>query len=200
MKNRLNILLIVCLLFAVASVGVYSYIYKKLNEFKQDVVSSNLKIETEERNLSDLEKSEKNLKTITAQGERLSLLYIEHENIVDFIQMIESIIKTNKLVGQVVSVSEVASQELEYVNKEKLLLAINARGEWADIYKLVGLLEKLPFKSSVDSVSLINSKPDKAVLNVVDKTQTIQKKGWEVNIKMYAWAKKTKSKTSTPVK
>jgi hypothetical protein len=197
MKRNLNILLILCILLTTASVGVYVYLFKKINQFKSDVVVINQKILTEEANLKNLETAEKNLKTIVDEGDKLATLYIDHENIVDFIQMVESLIKKGNLIGQVVSVSDVASQDLDYMNKEKLMLVINAKGDWLDVYKLVGLLEKLPYKASVENVGLTYSRKDKIINAPDSKVEFAPKEVWETNIKMYVWAKKSKVKNST---
>jgi hypothetical protein len=67
--------------------------------------------------------------------------------------MIEDVMKTAGVSGAVDSVTESGTTDLA-AGKGELHLTLSASGSWNAIMKFEGLLEKIPYKATINSVTL----------------------------------------------
>lgn len=186
MKNKVNLIFLMSSLCAVLSISLYVYLYISVNNDKTIVNELILKNREDAQKINELERIERNLKSNLAIGNKLSGYFVKTDSIVDFIQKIESIINSNNVSGSVDSVSESKIADALYQNMSDLNLSITAKGDWNGLIKLVGLLENLPYKSTIDNVNFSNIKLEtpkaKSSTEKVE-TPTVSKV-WQVNVKM----------------
>lgn len=185
MKNKLNIILILSCVAAILSSGGYFYFLQRLESNRETVVDLSAKAQTFKLKLNDLQTIESNLKTTVESGNKISNLFLKQDSIVDFIQVVENLIKDLGVTGSVDSVVEQTNPVLEAAGKEKINMVISAQGDWSSLVSLLGLFERLPYKSTINSFSLryedikVESKEGKKVPAV---------KAWNLKIILDVWA------------
>ncbi len=184
MTKKLNLTLILTLLTAILTAGLYIYFYNSLAKNKLEVNKFYSESKAFKIKLNNLQNVEQNLKKTIVDGDRISSLFVRQDSIVDFIQNIEDLMKSAGVSGSVDSVAEETSPELDALGKQKLNMVISANGEWEGAVNLLGLLERLPYKSTINSFSLINTKSEE---KTADK-KTISKTEWRLKTGMVVWA------------
>lgn len=187
MNRKIITLLIVSTTSAILSAGVYVYVHKNLSDNQRevsDLYTKSLELKSE---LDELHNIESNLKETLVYGNRLSQLFIKPDFVVDFIQSVESVLNTGGATGSVESVSEYTSPDLDSVGKEKLHLVIGASGDWSSLNKVIALLERLPYRSSIESFSLVYGKVDKTPKSSKEKITVDE---WKLKVDMFVWAVK----------
>jgi len=152
--NRTNIILLISLVFLVAAGVLYFTIYFSFVSKMEEVNKLALKNRESKSSLDGLQRIENNLTSTLGTADNLRTLFIPEESIADFIQVIESLMKERSLVGSVDAVSVSESPELAKVGKQYLQMTLSASGGFNDVMKFEGLLEKLPYKVTIDSVTL----------------------------------------------
>ncbi len=192
MSKKNNILLISSLILAFLSALIYAYFYNSLNESKKDVANFYEATRAAEVKLKNLQDIEQNLRVTVAEGETVSALFLRHDSIVNFIQTIEGLMKEVGVTGSVDSVTEDSSVESNAPGKEKLTLVISSNGKWSGMVNLLGLLERLPYKSTINSFTLTNVKTEDSIVNGKKKSGVRE---WQLKVGMIVWAVK---KTNTP--
>lgn len=184
MKKKFNILITVTILGAFCAFGLYFYVYSTLAANMDEVAVYYKESSEAKTKLKNLQETELNLKKTISYGDRISLLFLRQESIVEFIQTVEGLFSAMNVEGAVDSVSEQKSPELDSVGKEKLQVVISAHGDWSGLVNLLGLLEKLPYKSTVNSFSLVYEKADRD--RGGDK-KAPEVKEWRLKVDMTVW-------------
>lgn len=193
MKHRTTkavlILSITMLITSALVYGYMIYMFKDLLAGMPGQYSTNAQSSA---TLGELNRVEQNLKDTLASKERLTALFVKQSAVADFIQMLELVIKKANLVGSVDSVSEEQIEGGKVANKAKLAVSITANGEWQDVLRFAGLIERIPYKSTVDSISF---SPAKQAQDATNK-KVISKGGWQISVKMHVMMLKS-SNTQT---
>jgi hypothetical protein len=195
MNKRLNIIFILTLSTAIITAGLYVYFYNTLAGNKQEANNFYTESKASQAKLKNLDNIEQNLKKTIVDGDKISALFVRQDSIVDLIQNIENLMKDTGVTGSVDSVSEDTTIELDALGKEKLNMVITANGKWSGMVNLLGLLEKLPYKSTINSFSLINTKTEETVV-AGKKTGGIRE--WQLKTGMVVWAIKNAKDTNVP--
>ncbi len=195
MNKRLNLFFILSLISVILSVSLYVYFYNNLTKSKVDVSNYHNRVSEAKAKLENLQTIEKNLKNTIEEGDVIASLFLRSNSVAEFIQTIEGLIRETGLQGSVDSVTEITSSDLDVVGKEKLSLVIGANGKWSGMVNLLGLLERLPYKSTIDSFTLVNSKSEDTVTNEKKK---IGVKEWHLKVGMMVWAEKKTLEESDP--
>jgi hypothetical protein len=194
MNKSINILLGLSLLGVIISSISYVYVYRSLDANMIEVKKSESEVHASKLKLRELQEIELNLKKTVAYGNSISSVFLDQESIVDFIQVIEEIYSSLGLIGAVDSVIEEQSGESAVLGKGRLQIAVSAHGDWTKLVTLVGLLERLPYKSTINSVSLIYDKLSKEEGKTSGATKV-----WQLKINMTVWVNK-KTSLSQPIK
>lgn len=192
MTKKLNLTLILTLLTAILTAGLYVYFYNSLAKNKLEANTFYAESKAFKIKLNNLQNVEQNLKKTIVDGDRISSLFVRQDSIVDFIQNVEDLMKSAGVSGSVDSVAEESSSELDTLGKQKLNMVISANGKWEGVVNLLGLLERLPYKSTINSFSLINAKSEEMT---ADK-KTISKTEWQLKTGMVVWAIKNQNENS----
>lgn len=190
MKNKINLMFMVGAIGVLISAGLYFYLYLELLNNMTEALSLHDKLIEHEKTLSDLDKIEQNLNTTLIKSDKLSTLFVKPDIVVDFIQEVETIFKESGVSGEVTSVSEETFTLSDNNEQKRLLIVLSAGGDWNSLLKLVGLLERLPNKSTIEGVNLVNSKSEKIS---EDLKGVISTNEWGLKVKMYAWLVPTKN-------
>ncbi len=185
MKNKLNILIVLVLLIAASSAGLYFYFYNSLGVYQRETEDLRAKTKTLDATLGNLDIIEQNLKGTVENGDRIAALFLGQDSIVDFIQTIESVMKDVGVSGSVDSVVEQSFPELDASGKEKINMVISAEGDWSGLVNLLGLLERLPYKSTVNSFSLRYAD---VMVEATKKKAASTTKVWQLKVNLDVWA------------
>ncbi len=169
------------------SSGLYIYFYNSLASNKAEAGDLKSKSQTLESTLKSLDVIEQNLKGTVEDGNKISELFLGQDSIVDFIQMIEGLMKNVDVTGSVDSVVEQNTPELDALGKEKINMVVSAKGNWSGLINLLGLLERLPYKSTVNSFSLRN---DEVTLEATKGKTATTTKVWKLQVNLDVWAVK----------
>lgn len=185
MNKKLNIIFLLTLSTAIITGGLYAYFYNSLAASKLVAFNFYTESKTSEAKLKNLDNIERNLKKTIVDGDKISALFVRQDSIVNLIQNIENLMKDVDVLGSVDSVSEDTTAELDALGKEKLNMIISANGKWSGIVNLLGLIERLPYKSTINSFSLINSKTEETVVAGKKKSGIRE---WQLKTGMVVWA------------
>ena len=187
-KTTTNIVFISSAMALVVSALAYGYLLLVFSNMRTNIKDLYDTHAESKAVLAELNKVEQNLKATLASRDRLLSLLVRQESIVDFIQTLEALMKKAGITGSVDTVSEEPISGDGASNKEKLLVALSASGSWQGIVKFVGLLEKIPYKSAINSLSISYTETDTKGKD----GKVIASKGeWQVEAKMYALVIKT---------
>ena len=196
MSKKNKIIFVIGIMGAILSSSLYVYMYSSVESDRVAVLSLIDKNKLDTSILADMERIEKNLKSTVSVADNLSGLFVRQEMIVEFIKNIELLMKGSGVSGSVDSVTEEDSPDLEPQDMEDLKLSISVHGDWNGLLKFIGLLENLPYKSGIDSVSFVNNKVENKPLD--PKAKVISKKEWQINVKMYVRVIKLKKGDTKP--
>jgi Tfp pilus assembly protein PilO len=186
MKNKSSTILIISIIILLLCASGYFVFLFSFNSIRDDLDGMYSQSANQKARLSELQKIENNLKITLADKDKLASLFVKQESIVDFIQGIEATMKKLHLSGSIDSVAEENPPELDGTDKEKLNISLSASGNFGDVVKFAGLVEKLPFKSTVDSMNLAYGASDVNIQATKGASQLV----WKISINMSALADK----------
>jgi hypothetical protein len=184
MKNKINLIFGISIISALACASLYFYFYFRLLNSQEEVMALHTKSLESKKNLEDLNKIENNLNKTLAESNKLNILFVQKDAAVSFIQNIEKIFKEVQVIGEVSSVSEEKFTHIDGGEQVKILTVLAVQGDWNNLIKLVGLLEQLPYRSTIEGVTFIN---DKREITKKDSKEVQAKKQWELKVRMYVW-------------
>lgn len=141
--------ILICSFFAI-HVWALSSIGQKYDN-TQDL-SNNLQTDMfKNQQLTNLKRS---LKKAGEQKDALLALFIKDDDIPNFIQSLETIMKNLKISGTTKSVSERVVPELKSFGKNELVISFEAEAPYSNLMQFVSILENLPYKSYISLVTL----------------------------------------------
>ncbi len=146
--NKTTTILALSLLCLGLSAALYVYMHYSFNGLQIKVADLYEQAAKSKADHDELAKVKENLKTTLGTGDRLSSLFVKEDSAVDFLQVIEGVMKTAGVVGSVENVSEITDEKVKGLN-----LTLEAKGSWNEIMKFIGLLEKIPYKATIESAA-----------------------------------------------
>lgn len=176
MKTKIKFIFFVSFVLCIVSSLVYGYIYFKLLDDKASVTALFDQINKDRKSLDNLKKIEVDFARTLSESDSLEKLLVKKGEVVDLIQSLELIMAQSKVEGAVDSVSEIDK------DSDKLSLTLNMRGDWNNIMKMYGLLEKLPYKSVINSSSL--SFGATSIKGKTPKVPEVSKDEWQLSVMM----------------
>ncbi len=160
--NKTKLVLILSLLTLLMSAALYGYLYISFMHLKGAAEELKVKTAESKSTYDELAKIKDNLKDTLGTEDRLRSLFVAPDAVVDFIQLLESVMKTAGVTGGVQDVTEATNAELDLAGKKELHLSLVVTGSWNGVLKLESLLEKIPYKSTINSVSMKYGSSDKS--------------------------------------
>lgn len=164
-RKKIIILLILNLIIF----GLYFYLYLNIRQIDKEVSIklSQIKLEINRderlRSLKDL------LEKTKDQRDKISNIFVRPDGSVEFIEMIESLGKATDVKLEIESVGVDAPKNKTASSTEYFRLAVKSEGLWRNVMQLLTLLEEMPFRVSIDNVSLSKTSSESAT--VKDKKQ-----------------------------
>ncbi len=155
MRSKLLIIfsvlgIIVCVFFAI-HVWALSTIGQKFDDIQN--LSNNVQSDIiKNQQLNNLKR---NLKNASEQKAALLAVFIKDDDIPNFIQSLEVIMKNFKVSGTTKSVSEKNVPTLNSAGKDELLISFEAEAPYQNLMQFISILESLPYKSYISSVTLV---------------------------------------------
>ncbi len=181
MKSKLLIIIsilgiIFCIFFA-----VHVWALSSIGQKYEDNQNISMNLQSDMIKSEQLANFQKSLKKSSEEKNALLALFIKNDDIPNFIQSLETIMKNLKIVGTTKSVAERAVPELTSSGKDELLISFEAEGSYSNLMQFVDILENLPYKSYISTATLIKedsgaiAKPLKTIPWKLDLTLNIVK-------------------------
>jgi hypothetical protein len=126
--------LILSIIFFILSCFVFSYLYKYIQNNKEQSSKSEAKWQEEDTRRQNSRALVDSVNAISTEKDLLNTHFIQSSDVVPFLDTVEELAKYSKIKEEIVSV-EVAK------DTPSLLLEINADGNFEAIYKFILLLE-----------------------------------------------------------
>lgn len=150
-KKTKTILLIWCTIFvAITSLVVYSFL--KLESTKESVATLEQEVIQEKESMLAFEALMKTASNIKADSEKANTFFIKRDEVVNFLDVIESLASTTKTNIIIQSVSDKSTDP----NNSLLSVNVNARGSYSNLHYLLRMFEELPYQTEIQNVRLIN--------------------------------------------
>ena len=140
-------------IFGLVTVGAYCYLWAKIIQKTQNigVLLGEVEALNTEKEIFTVIKSR--IEETVSVRDKLVGYFISKDGVVAFLNKIQALGLENKLEFKVDSV--VIEDEAEAPDSfENVKLNIQAEGAWADIYRFVSLVERMPLRVSADKVDL----------------------------------------------
>ena len=156
--NRSSPKFIIALVMVLVSIGIYSYTYFDIYRKSDSVTTLGKSIADANTESERVKKMTTVIKDVEPYIEKAQKIVLPADGIVTLIESIENLeVQT----GANVTILSINSPE----HKDKIekgakiefaptVLSISANGSWTSIYKVLGLLENLPYQSSLNKVRL----------------------------------------------
>ncbi|PIT91056.1 hypothetical protein COU17_02390 [Candidatus Kaiserbacteria bacterium CG10_big_fil_rev_8_21_14_0_10_49_17] len=166
-------LIAVVTLFSVAILGcggAYWYIFSKIRTVNVESAAVALELDLEVKRDAFLRSVKKMLQDLSSQKSEVSSHFVQRNGVVDFIKEVEAL---GKFSGTVVNVNSVTVQKNDNTNatEEELLVSFRAAGSWGNTYKLLSLVETMPYALTLDRAHL-------------EKTDEAEDGPWLLNVTM----------------
>ncbi len=156
-------------------VGLYVWLVLKIQNTLASVEGFYSDIALSQTKDTSLQNLNRNSRTIIKEDAEIQSLFVQDQSAPDFIQSIETMMQDLKIDGAIKSVSNEQEPELTPLSKDELEVSIEADSSYSNLLNFVSLLENLPYKSYVTSVSLQKN------------TETDQKTGAVIITKNAPW-------------
>ena len=160
-------------LFSIAIIGsggAYWYVFSKIRTVNVESAAVTAELDLEVKRDSFLRSVKKMLQDLSAEKSEISSYFVQQNGVVDFIKEVEAL---GKLSSTVVNVNSVTVQKQDDVNatEEELLVSFRAAGSWKSTYKLLSLIETMPYALTLDRVHL-------------EQTEEVEDGPWLLNVTM----------------
>lgn len=151
-KNKINITLAISILALLLCGGAYAYLYYSFINVEKEVTALYSENTANRATLAELQRVEHNLKSTLGNKDRLTALFVSEDSVVDFIELLESMMKEYGIDGAVDSVAESPKVGEEVGSKATLNVTLNLSGGWNSLLKFTALMEVLPYRSTIDTL------------------------------------------------
>lgn len=130
----------------------FLFLYVKNQNIKASEIENEIKNEIRKQESRSIMQDDLN-KALESEIE-LKKYFVEKENIVGFIEIIENSVSNSSLKSEVKSVSTESSDNLNKINAEYLRIKLDVTGDWEKILYFIKLLENYPLKINIEKVFL----------------------------------------------
>jgi hypothetical protein len=150
-KKTKTILLVWGTIFVVLT-SIVAYGYLKLESTKISVTTLEQEVIQEKESMLAFEALMKTASNIKADSEKANTFFIKRDEVVNFLDVIESLASTTKTNIIIQSVSDKSSDP----NSALLSVNVNAKGSYSNLHYLIRMFEELPYQTEIQNVRLIN--------------------------------------------
>lgn len=158
-KNNFNnskesTLLVIFIIACLALGGIYYFAFNDLLKTKKDIVFAREEAMRSKAESDQIEVFKKNIASTLDSQNTLSKIYINEDEIINFITMVEDLGKESGVIVVTESIDAKESDELKDKNKEILSVSLNTSGSFSDSIKYLELIENLPYKIQIPVLNL----------------------------------------------
>lgn len=151
-------LIIICIELLVVCLVVTTYFFMRRDMY--GVVDQHgvvvLDVQRIEANHKELESLEQNIGSTKDERDRLLQVFLSADGTVDFIDSIESLAKKTGVTFKVQTITEREDEPLVEAGKGLVVFSAEVEGLWDDTVHFLKLVENLPYKSSIETISVSN--------------------------------------------
>ena len=162
MKNsKLSPKFVMAIAMVLVSIAIYSFTYFDIYRKSESVVILSRNIVDTNTESEKVRKMTSVIREVEPYIAKTQALVLPADGIVSLIETIENLEKQTGANVKIISIN--APEHKDKVEKgakieyAPTVLSISANGSWASIYKVLGLLENLPYQSSLNKVKLVRT-------------------------------------------
>ncbi|MEI8338096.1 MAG: hypothetical protein WCF92_03045 [bacterium] len=179
----------IALIFMLGHIWMISTIEKRYTDTQN--LAGNLQLDAmKTQQLSNLKKD---IKNFNDKNMALLDLFIKEDDIPNFIESLETIMKNQKVIGVTKSISEASVPELTSASKDQLVISFEAEAPYPNLMQFVSILENLPYKSYISSATLTK---ETSAQNLGKDLKSTKVNLWKLNLTLNV----VKIKTISPAK
>ncbi|MFA6338605.1 MAG: hypothetical protein WCW87_00900 [Candidatus Paceibacterota bacterium] len=142
-------------LLALISATLYFFVYYQIQSKYENVFSLKSEVSKVFQNENNSFFLKKAFVDIESERKNINSHILAHENVVDFIQMVETLGKDNNLDISIESVqTEDISNSDDVLPVENMKIRIKTEGGFENSYRFISLLENIPYKTDFKTVYL----------------------------------------------
>lgn len=150
-KKTKIILLISFMVFAITT-GFFVFVQMEIEKIKTESVSIKQRIEEKRQAIDTFNSLKKNTSDIKDEGDKINSFFIKRDEVVGFLNEIESLASTTKTK---ISIKAVDDKKMSQDNS-MISVSLNAEGTYSSVHQLIRLLEEMPYQTEIQSVNLYN--------------------------------------------
>ena len=152
MKTNHTLLLIFAIIVTVIVGSIYGFMYYRIETSADKIIKNQAQIDS--ANLAK-EREKKFLDTYKATASKWSSLqglYVRSDEVVGFIEKIESIGPATKTEFNIANLDADNMDNAPFGKEGKIKMHITSKGSWEEVMKSIALVELLPYKLNVNNV------------------------------------------------
>lgn len=171
-SKKTKIILSITIAIFVILTSLLLYLFVKLQSTKEYTNAMEVEIVEQKNSIQAFDALVKNAQNIQSDSEKANTFFIKRDEVVSFLDTIESLAKITNTEVLVQSVSD-----KDTANNSKLLsVVLYAKGSYSNLHYLIRMLEELPYQTEIQNIRLSN-------LGIVDdKKQSVAYWSADINI------------------
>lgn len=148
--KKTKIILFVWVVIFVLMTSLFVFEFLKLKNTDKYTDSLEQEIAQKKESLQSFDSLIKMSSNIKADSEKINNFFIKRDEVVTFLDIVESLAPTTKTQ---ISIRSVADKKTE-TGGALISININARGSYSNLHYLIRMLEELPYKTEIQNVRL----------------------------------------------
>lgn len=171
-KTKLNTILIFVLIITALILSAVIYEYISMKNFGETSSSLNLELKGEQDSVNYFNELSKTAANLKDDSEKANSFFIKRDQIVDFLNLVDTIGSYTNTKISVFSVSEKKAG----ANQNYLLLSLNISGTYSEVYYATRFLEELPYQTEIKTLKLSRDN------SVIDDKKNIKTNLWSAKV------------------
>ena len=153
--NKTSHIFILCAVGALICVGGYIYGAQYVSSLAEKTIANKKEVELSEIRYRHLQSLERAAADTGEEKTRINNLLVQPGGAIKFVTEIESLAASHGLDYNTDVIDVRSVPELDTQNKEQLLVSFSATGRWSNVFKLIKLVETLPYLIQFEKINLV---------------------------------------------
>jgi hypothetical protein len=149
-SKKTKIILLISLILFVGVTTFFVFVHIKIREVKSESVLIGQRIIENRRSVATFDSLKKNISDIEASSEKIDSFFIKKDEVVSFLDTLESLASTTNTKISIQTVSDKKVAPMGSV----IVVGLNAQGSYSNIHKLIRLLEEMPYQTEIQNINL----------------------------------------------
>lgn len=137
-------------LFTILVVAVVMYEYVLIKQMGESATVLESELMAEKQSIESFSALAKTATNIKADSEKANIFFIKRDDVVTFLDELESLSSTTKAHVSV----QVVNEKKTSVNQPLLSVVVRVEGSYSDVYYTLRMLEELPYQTEIQNVKL----------------------------------------------